>query len=449
MVHNKDNSQSLRSFRPVLALLAICVFFNYIDRGNLSIAAPLLKDELGISASQLGILLAAFFWTYTAMQFVTGWLVDRFGVNWVIAAGFLLWSLATATSGFVRGFTVLLAMRLMLGMGESVAFPACAKILARHVPEHQRGFANGIIGSAFRFGNAIASLGGGLMMARYGWRSVFIGMGLVGLLWLPAWMRWMPSGGTISDSIVKTPSVGDIMRQRSFWGTCLGSFCGSYQLYFMMTWLPFYLVRQQHLSMQSMAKIAGVYYLVDAVSSIVGGRLSDVWIQKHYAPTLVRKTTMGIGVAIKAIALAGCTASPRMYLPWLIAIGVGSGIGGASGGAVSQTLAGPAAAGRWYGLQNGFANVAGIIGPALTGFMVERTGTFTAAMTITTLLTILGGLAWLCIVGRVEQVKWGTRRDALVAVTSTPRERKFAEIFEPIRAALTHIPAGARASSQA
>src|SRR5213079_3529137 len=138
--------QSLsRQLSIALTLLVVSVFINYVDRGNLSIAAPLLKDELGMSASQLGILLSAFFWSYTAMQFVSGWLVDRFDVNLVIAAGYLLWSLATATTGIVRGFTILLAMRLMLGIGESVAFPSCSKILARHLPEYHRGFANGVI----------------------------------------------------------------------------------------------------------------------------------------------------------------------------------------------------------------------------------------------------------------------------------------------------------------
>ncbi|PYX10155.1 MAG: hypothetical protein DMG88_03580 [Acidobacteria bacterium] len=148
MAQTADDPRSLGAFTPVLALHAICLLINYVDRGNLSIAAPLLKDELGISASQLGILLSAFFWSYTAMQFVSGWLVDRFDVNLVIAAGYLLWSVATATTGLVRGFTILLAMRLMLGIGESVAFPSCSKILARHLPEHHRGFANGVIASA-------------------------------------------------------------------------------------------------------------------------------------------------------------------------------------------------------------------------------------------------------------------------------------------------------------
>jgi MFS transporter, ACS family, D-galactonate transporter len=136
----------------LLVLLALSVFINYIDRGNLSIAAPLLKDELGISASQLGILLSAFFWTYTALLFISGWLVDRFDVNLVLAAGFLIWSLATAITGIVHGFPMLLMMRLLLGIGESVAWPSCSKILARHVPEQHRGFANGIMIAGMKCG---------------------------------------------------------------------------------------------------------------------------------------------------------------------------------------------------------------------------------------------------------------------------------------------------------
>ncbi len=115
-----------RKFGPFalpLLLLVLSVLINYIDRGNLSIAAPLLKEEFCISASQLGILLSAFFWTYTAMLFVCGWLIDCFDVNRVLAFGFLLWSLATAATGLVHGFAMLLVMRLMLGIGESVAFP--------------------------------------------------------------------------------------------------------------------------------------------------------------------------------------------------------------------------------------------------------------------------------------------------------------------------------------
>src|ERR1700730_18475558 len=96
----------------VLILLAISVFINYVDRGNLSIAAPMLKDEMNISPAQLGFLLSAFFWTYAFLHLFSGWLVDRFNVNLVFASGFFLWSVATAVTGFVHTFPMLFALRL-------------------------------------------------------------------------------------------------------------------------------------------------------------------------------------------------------------------------------------------------------------------------------------------------------------------------------------------------
>ena len=110
-------------------LLALSIFINYIDRGNLALAAPLIKDELRLSFYQMGLLLSSFFWTYAIFQIVSGWLVDRFPVNWVLALGILLWSAATLGTGLVRSFTTLLAMRLILGIGESVAYTSYSKII--------------------------------------------------------------------------------------------------------------------------------------------------------------------------------------------------------------------------------------------------------------------------------------------------------------------------------
>ncbi len=174
-----------------------------------------------------------------------GWVVDRFEVNLVIAAGYLVWSLATAATGLVHGFLLLLLMRLILGVGESVAFPSCSKILARHVPEQNRGFANGAVSAGMKLGPAVGTLGGGLLMQRYGWRPVFIGIGILSLLWLPAWKRWMPRGaGFATADKSAAPTMGGVLRQRSFWGACTGHFCVNYQLYVMVTWLPFYLVHE-------------------------------------------------------------------------------------------------------------------------------------------------------------------------------------------------------------
>ena len=406
-----DGRRNLRSFAPTLILLAICLLINYVDRGNLSVAAPLLKAELGLSASQLGILLAAFFSTYMVMQFVVGWVVDRFDVNRILAGGFLIWSLSTASTGLVRGFALLLVMRLVLGMAESVAVPASCKILAQHLPEQYRGFASGVMMSALRCGNAVGTLGAGFLMTKFGWRPVFIGVGLISLLWLPAWTKWMPrNGGNDFVSGSAFGGIGEILRQRSFWGTCVGQFSSNYLFYFMMTWLPSYLVLQRHFAMATMTWMAGMYYSVDATSAIASGWVQDFFIHKGFTPTVVRKSGMAIAFSIAAIGTSGCAFAGSNTIAWWLAV-AGIGCGATSPGifAFCQTLAGPRVVGRWYGAQNGFSNSAGVIAPALTGFVLQRKGDFVTPFLITSALCLIGILAWVVIVGRVEAVSWASQ----------------------------------------
>ena len=154
----------------MLLLLSVSVLINYMDRGNLGIAAPQLTRELNLTDSQMGLLLSAFFWTYALFQVVSGWMVDRWDVARVYAAGFFLWSLATFGMGLVSGFAALIAFRLLLGIGESVAFPAYSKILATGFREDQRGLANSIIDACTKFGPAAGVLLGGWMIGIWGWR---------------------------------------------------------------------------------------------------------------------------------------------------------------------------------------------------------------------------------------------------------------------------------------
>jgi MFS family permease len=201
--------------------------------------------------------------------------------------------------------------------------------------------------------------------------------------------------------------VIDILRQRSFWATAAGGFCLAYPLYFMITWLPFYLVHEQHLSMRDMVNKAALYYTVDAAAALVTGWVTDFWICRGSAAGIVRKFAMGLGWTMAAVGFLGwSSAGPDSYLAWLIVTGVGCGIGNSGIWAFSQTLAGPHAVGRWTGLQNGFANLAGVIGPALTGFIVDWTGHFQAALLITAGVSLLSGISWVLLVGRFEQVVW-------------------------------------------
>ena len=396
----------------VLALLAFSVFINYIDRGNLSIAAPMLKDELGMSASQLGILLSGFFWTYGLSQILSGWLVDRLNVNWVMATGFFLWSAATGVTGLVHGFTALLVVRLILGIGESVAYPAYSRILVKYFPASQRASANSVIASGLACGPAFGMLLGGVLMSRFGWRPFFIALGVISLVWLLPWLQWMPRGPGIAVEMQlgPEPTTLEILQQRSAWGSFLGLFCAAYSLYFLIAWLPFYLVRERHFSMDAMAKIGCAVFLTQAVSSIVCGRIGDCWIADGATRTRVHLTFMiagllGTGGCLLASSFVGSSLSVLMLL--LVGASVGSTM--ASVWPISQTLAGPRASGRWTGLQCAFANTSGALASAVTGFIFDRTGNFFWAFAVAGGLCIAGVLIWLFLVCPVEPVIW-TRR---------------------------------------
>lgn len=408
----------------LLLLLALSVFINYVDRGNLSIAAPLLKAELHLSAYHLGILLGAFFWTYVTLMVVSGWLVDRFHVSWVLAVGFAIWSLATGLTGLVHGFASLMICRMLLGAGESVAFPAYGKILARHVAQEHRGIANAAIISGMSLGPAVGTLVCGRLMATYGWRSVFIVLGFVSLLWLVPWIRWMPKAPVPAKRFVCPASVGEILRQRPFWGTAVGHFCSNYPFYLMIVWLPFFLVNERHLSMQQMAWEGALFYLMYAVFSLILAWIADAWIRTGASPNFVRKLWMGIGHILIAAGILGCAAtSTQTSFVSLMVMGAACGFTGPTIYVFAQTLAGPAVAGRWTGLQNAIGNLAGVVVAPLTGLVVDRTGQFWWAFVVAATITLLGGVSWVFLTGPLAQVKWPGEiidRDEPLLPTSAP-----------------------------
>lgn len=398
-----------RAMLPVLILLALSAFLNFVDRANLSLAAPLLQDELGFSRAKLGILLSAFFWTYATFQLVSGWLVDRFEVSWIIAAGFFLWSAATAATGFVHTFALLLLLRLLLGMGESVAYPSYSRILARHFTESQRGFANSVIIAGFYAGPAFGLFFGGILMARFGWRPFFIILGLASFAWLLPWLGWMPPAqSSQTGASMVAPGTLQILRVPSVWGTFASLFFLNYLQYFFITWLPFYLVRGRNFSMDRMAVIAGASYLSCAVTAAICGRLSDWWIGRGASPTLVRKTFTAGGMAGAAIFAFACVLTgPGFSTAAVILTTSALGMSSSNVWAITQTLAGPQAAGRWTGLQNFVGNFAGILAPALTGFVLDLTGNFFWPFAITAVMCFLGAASWIFLIGPVKQVAWG------------------------------------------
>ncbi len=394
-------------------LLAAAVFINYFDRGNLATASPLLQRELGLSNSELGILFSAFFWSYAPLQPVAGWLAQRFDVRYVLGGGLALWALATMFTGLATSFAQILILRVILGVGESVAYPSNAKFLAQRVPLHERGRSNGIIAVGQSLGPTCGTLLGGLIMARFGWRSSFVLFGALSLAWLIPWRGATRDGTTAGSAAGEHPiAYRVLLRQRSLWGTSLGHFCGNYAYYLMLTWLPLLLVREYGYRLEQMAAIGACVYALQALSAPATGWVCDRLIMRGIAPNGVLKTAIIIGLCGVAVAMALCAvAGARLSVVLLLTTGVFFGVQSAPLGSITQTLGGPRAAAQWMGVQNLCANLAGVLAPLITGFAVDRGRHFFWAFAISAAITLAGVSAYAFVIRRVEPVAWPAAAD--------------------------------------
>jgi len=392
----------------VLGLLVISIGVNYIDRGTLAVASPFLIAELHLTKTQLGALFSTFFWTYALFQLVAGWLVDRYDVRIVLGTGFLFWSAATLLTGLANSFAAIFVLRLLLGMGESVAYPSYSRILAGSFPERHRGTANALIDAGSKCGPALGVFIGGLVVGQFGWRSLFLILGFGGLLWLIPWGIWGPHPATVTlPRKGDCPGILEILAQRSAWGTFLGLFCVNYAWYFLVFWLPPYLVMERHFTANMMAVFGSMPFWGLALSSALSGWASDRWIARGGSPTRVRKTFMAAGMLLSTMILSAALvrdATTSMVL--LVITSLCFGLFTSNLWAITQTLAGPQAAGKWTGWQNMFGNFAGIFGPWFTGKIVDATGQFLLAFVAVCAALVIGAFAFTVIVGELKPVKW-------------------------------------------
>jgi MFS family permease len=397
----------------MVLLVTAAVFINYIDRGNLATAAPLIQDELGLSASQLGFLLSAFYYGYVACMPAAGWLAERYGVYKVFATGLAIWSIATLATGFAQGFLGLLILRVLLGVGESVTFPCASKVLASSVEVQHLGKANGVLGFGYLVGPAVGTLVGGLLMSMYGWRPVFILFGALSLLWLWPWAKakvvLAPRESEIRGREVETdvPPYRLILKQRALWGASLGHFASNYSFYFILSWLPFYLVKARGFSMETMVVIASWAYLLNAVSALFMGWAADRWIRSGRSTDLIYKGVMGMTHVVGIACMAGMVLLPvtgSIIALFILQIFVGFSSPGIY--AIPQIMAGPKASGSWVGVQNAMGNVAGLIAPAITGILVDQTGRFDLAFAVVAGVNVLGLIGWLVILPKIAPIDW-------------------------------------------
>lgn len=390
-------------------LLVASIFINYIDRGNLSIAAPLLEKDLALSPIQMGLLLSAFFWTYSLLQLVgfAGWLSDVLPVGFVLSAGFLIWCLATFSTGLLSSFSAIYAARCVLGAGESVAYPCYSRVFAADFAQHHRGRANAFLDAGSKLGPAVGSLLGGILLVGFGWRLFFVILGLFGLLWFVPWFKYMPRSYARRQCVPGLPNLFRIFRVRSAWGTFAGHFCGNYFWFFLLTWLPTYLVQERKFSIQRMAVINSAALFVVAAGTLTAGFVSDRLIARGASPTRVRKAVVVSGLTCSCVILpVAFVHSESVSIIFLFLSCLAFGAYTSNHWAITQTLAGPGMAGRWTSLQNGIGNMSGIAAPVIAGFAVETTGSSKMAFVVSAALVLAGALMWGVVVGPLAEVEW-------------------------------------------
>jgi MFS family permease len=393
----------------LVILLAVVFFISYVDRGTLATAAPLIKDQLHLNSTRLGLLLSAFFWSYTLAVAPAGWLAERYGAKPVLTGGVALWSISTLLTGLSGGLYSLFVCRLLLGIGESAAFPCVGKLLATQIGSNARGRANGVTVLGQALGPAGGTWIGGMVAAKWGWRPMFVCFGALSLLWILPWRRTTLSAPLATNQRATEPPVPLTMliRERSLWGTSIGLFCANYALYFFSSWLPTYLVKVHGLSMNQMAQTAGAIFVVWALSAFAVGVLFDWLLRSGANRTTVSKALLVIGCVGKVTCITGIVLWPAaLAIPLLYFNELFSGFFSPIIWSMSQTIAGPRAIGRWMGLQLMFGNVAGIIAPVVTGLAIDFTGSFAVAFWLVAAFLGIAAFAWLFLVQQVEPLQW-------------------------------------------
>ena len=405
-------------------IIWMCFFANaisYIDRANLAIAAPAIRAELGIDAAAMGWVLSTFFWTYAAMQLPAGWFIDRIGVRVSLAFAVVWWSLFTAATGAARGIGQFVAVRLMLGVGESASLPSFTRTAFNWFPRAERGIACGIFNSGSTAGSALSLPLVTALILAVGWRGAFLVTGTIGLFWAMAWWfiyrdpeQYRAIAPREVDALLaerKMPPAAaktswpDLFRYRSVWGLMIGLFCLNFAIYFFITWFPSYLLQARGFSLASLGTWGALPAVMAVVGNWMGGFASDRLLKLGWSHTAARKTCLVAGMALAScIGLSAFVESNGACLALFTLAYASLSFTGANVWTVASEIAPtPGHVASIGGIQNFAGNLAGIMISAFTGQMLALThGSFLIPLATAGALCLVGALSYLFLVGKVE-----------------------------------------------
>jgi MFS family permease len=384
----------------LLLIFIICVV-NYMDRGTLSVANPLIRNELGLSVAEMGVLLSAFLWPYAFTLLVAGAIVDHGKPRRVLTISLIVWSIAQGAAGFVVGYGQFLVARALLGVGEAPMFPTAARVVKDWYHEHDQALGVGIWNGAPSLGTAIAPALLTPIMLVFGWRWMFVLMAVVGLILACVWYavyrdfdadaldeldrHYLYDGGQTPEAHpVHAAAWGKLFSFRATWGLIFGFFGNVYIGWLFIAWLPGYLEIQRHMSIPKTGFVASVPFLFGLVGSIMGGWLADRLSKRGMSPIASRKLLTVIGVVVMSLAtlVAAETASNFIAVASIsVAVFFGFSSSGTSW-SLANACAPPSYAASLGAIMDFGGFIGGALAPMVTGFVVQATGSFTPALLV-------------------------------------------------------------------
>jgi ACS family D-galactonate transporter-like MFS transporter len=412
----------------ILALLAVGTMINYLDRTVLGIAAPTMTKELGIDAAVMGIVFSAFSWTYALAQIPGGVFLDRFGSKVTYFLALTFWSFFTLMQGCAVGLKSLLLFRFGLGVSEAPCFPVNSRVVATWFPQHERARATGIYTVGEYLGLACFAPALFWIMGNFGWRALFIVVGVIGIVFGIVWwmfyrepqdsktvnqaeLDYISAGGGLEPvggqqtMAFSWGNVGKLLKRRQIAGACLGQFAGNTTLVFFLTWFPTYLATERHMGWLKVGFFAVMPFLAAAVGVMFGGWISDLLLKRTGSANIARKLPIIFGLlGASTIIAANFVSSDALVITILSIAFFGQGMVGLGWTLISD-IAPKNLMGLTGGIFNFCANLAGIVTPLVIGLIVAKTGSFFYALSYVGAAALVGALSYIFIVGDVRRVE--------------------------------------------
>ncbi len=419
-----DDTGRPRHYRRYVigVMLLLMITIGYIDRMNMSIAGPSIAREFGLSPLTMGLMFSAFFWGYAATMIPGGWFIDRFGKNLVLPFAVAAWTLVSMATGAVSSIGALFGVRILLGVGEAPAYPTGNLVIREWAPLRERGVFTVLMQTGTLLGPGLCTAPAAYLVANYGWRPAFVILSSLGFVWLVGWLliyrspektRWLSAeerdhilasrlvpetrDGADQAETVRM-SIPTLLRQRSMLGIMAANGTQTYAQYFLLTWLPSYLVSsERHFDLAHSGNLTSGMFLFAMVMSILIGHLSDRWLSLS-AERAQRGERRRVVAVLMLAALVSLAMTPWIENQYLLVLTIGITLTMLTVSItftfalLSDLIIDNSSAGRTFSLMSFSGQIIGLSAPIVTGWIVGISG-FTLVFIVTAGLLTLGTLA--------------------------------------------------------